>query len=106
SIARYFWQTWGRTGIAALPFAAGCYLAERWWPAHNLPYFFLQIAAILPLFAIGMSLAYRKEASALLRSRLRRSQAQPELGTVAVCCGDNRPEIRDFDEKAVPNLNS
>jgi hypothetical protein len=31
-MGEYFWQTWLRTGLAALPFAIGCCLTEQFWP--------------------------------------------------------------------------
>jgi len=73
SMGEYLWQTWIRTGLAVLPFTLGCYLAERFWPARNLAYFFAQIAAILPLFALGLAVSYRKEISDVLKARFKSS---------------------------------
>ena len=56
-----------RTGLAIIPFAVGCVLAERYWPAHNLFVFFLQIAALLPLFPLTLALIFRK--GALVQAR-------------------------------------
>jgi len=66
----YVWQTWIRTGIAILPFAAACYLAERYWPAGNLAFFLLQSILLLPLFAIGLGIVYWKELRHRLNTRL------------------------------------
>jgi O-antigen/teichoic acid export membrane protein len=71
SMREYFWQTWIRTGLAVLPFALACYLAERFWPARNLAYFFTQIVAVLPLFALGLAAVYWKEISLVLKSRVK-----------------------------------
>jgi O-antigen/teichoic acid export membrane protein len=83
SVREYFWQTWGRTGLAVLPFTAGCYMSERFWPAHNLLVFFAQIAAVLPLVALGLAVMFHKEISLALRRRAqanaRPPQAAPEF---------------------------
>ena len=63
-VRTYLWQTWARTGLAIVPFALGCAVAERYWPAHNLFVFFLQIAALLPLFPLTLALVFRKGAVA------------------------------------------
>ncbi|HEV2117522.1 MAG TPA: flippase [Terriglobales bacterium] len=71
-LRHYLWQTWLRTGLASLPFAAGCYLADRHWQARNLPEFFLQIAALLVLFAFGLLLIYRNEFGVEAKAQMRR----------------------------------
>ena len=79
SLREYVWQTWGRTGAAVLPFVAACYLAERFWPVHNLAYFFVQILAALPLFALGLGAVYYSEISGVLRTRFAARVADPVL---------------------------
>jgi O-antigen/teichoic acid export membrane protein len=69
NMRQYLWQTWGRTMLASVPYAAGCYLAERYWPAHNLFIFFLQIAVLLPLFPLVLALVYRAELTGQLLKR-------------------------------------
>jgi len=68
----YVWQTWIRTSIAAVPFCIACYLTERYWPVRSLPVFFLQIAAVLPLFPLALALVYRSELTNYLRARFSR----------------------------------
>jgi O-antigen/teichoic acid export membrane protein len=84
SIRRYLWQTWGRTGLAVLPFTLACYLTERFWPVHSLPWFFTQIAAVLPLFALGLAVMYRKEIMTIWRARAKSAAPTPELVAVPV----------------------
>ncbi len=49
-----FWfNAWIRPTLSMLPFALGSYVIERVWPAPNLAVFFLQVAAALPLAALG-----------------------------------------------------
>lgn len=69
SLREYLWQTWGRTGLAVVPFTLACYLSERFWPAHNLAVFFAQIAAVLPLVALGLAIMFRKEIRVALQRR-------------------------------------
>ena len=71
-VRTYLWQTWARTGLAIVPFALGCVLAERYWPARNLFVFFLQIAALLPLFPLTLAVIFRKGALAQAREWYRR----------------------------------
>src|SRR5205814_6771558 len=42
-VRTYLWQAWGRTALTVIPFALACAVADRLWPAHNLPMFFLQM---------------------------------------------------------------
>jgi O-antigen/teichoic acid export membrane protein len=57
----YLWQSWARPALAAIPFGVACYVTDRYWVATHLIQFFLQIAAILPLFALGLVLFFWKE---------------------------------------------
>jgi peptidoglycan biosynthesis protein MviN/MurJ (putative lipid II flippase) len=50
----HFWATvWIKPAVAMLPFALGSWFIERYWPAGNLFLFFAQVAAVLPLAALG-----------------------------------------------------
>jgi O-antigen/teichoic acid export membrane protein len=60
-VGTYLWQTWFRTGLAAVPFSLACAAAEQFWHAPNLAFFFLQIAVMLPLFPAMLALVFRKE---------------------------------------------
>jgi O-antigen/teichoic acid export membrane protein len=61
SVKNYLWQAWGRTALAVVPFSLGCVVIERFWPVHNLAFFFLQIALLLPLVPLALVLVFRKE---------------------------------------------
>jgi O-antigen/teichoic acid export membrane protein len=79
SVKTYLWQTWIRTGIAAIPFALACAAAEHFWHAPNLLVFFLQIAALLPLMPLALALVFREEVLELLRTwKARRKEADLE----------------------------
>lgn len=60
-VRTYLWQAWGRASLAIVPFGLCCVLAEQYWPARNLMYFFLQILALLPLVPFALALVFRKE---------------------------------------------
>ncbi|MGH9502231.1 MAG: lipopolysaccharide biosynthesis protein [Terriglobales bacterium] len=66
-VRTYLWQTWFRTMLGVVPFALGCVLTERYWPTRNLMIFFLQIAALLPLFPLTLALIFRSEVSMKVR---------------------------------------
>lgn len=71
----YLWSGWGRAVVAAAPYGFVCFLTDRLWPASSLPQFFLQIAAILPVFLLGVALMFWREARPLVRERLRALRA-------------------------------
>lgn len=48
----YVWTVWVRTLLAVAPFAGCTWFVQKAWPAPNLPVFFLQTAAVLPLVFI------------------------------------------------------
>jgi O-antigen/teichoic acid export membrane protein len=49
-----FWlNAWIRPTVSMLPFAIGSFAIEELWPATSLTGFFLQVAAALPLAALG-----------------------------------------------------
>jgi O-antigen/teichoic acid export membrane protein len=53
SIANYWWQAILRPGLAMVPFVVVCEIAELWWPPASLWVFFLHIALLLPIAALG-----------------------------------------------------
>ena len=63
----YLWQTWIRTGMAAIPFALACAAAEHFWHPRNLLVFFLQIGILLPLGPLSLYLVFRKEVETQVR---------------------------------------
>jgi O-antigen/teichoic acid export membrane protein len=79
-VRTYLWQTWIRTGIAAIPFALACAVAERFWHASNLFVFFVQIAVLLPLLPLSLMLIFREEVGVQLREWRRRRMTPDGLG--------------------------
>jgi O-antigen/teichoic acid export membrane protein len=53
-VKTHVFSTWIRPAAAAIPFAVCTYATERWFPATNLAVFFLQVAAVLPLWLAGL----------------------------------------------------
>jgi len=78
-VRTYLWQTWFRTALSVVPFALACAAAERFWPAHNLFVFFLQIAVLLPLLPLALLLIFRNEVVAQAREWLRRRRPSDNL---------------------------
>jgi O-antigen/teichoic acid export membrane protein len=68
----YLWQTWFRTTLAIVPFTVACAITERFWPVHNLAIFFLQIAALLPLVPLAVTVVFREEVMTQVRAWKRR----------------------------------
>ena len=60
---------WVRPLLASVPFAIGSYLVERWWIAHSLVVFFLQVGAVLPLMLVGAWLLGLRPAERLMCRR-------------------------------------
>jgi O-antigen/teichoic acid export membrane protein len=77
SVPQYLWQSWIRTGFAVVPYGAACYLTDRFWVATSLMQFFVQIASILPLLAVGIAVCFWGELSRYLRNRLNVAPGQP-----------------------------
>jgi len=69
-VPHYLWQGWIRPGLALVPFGIACYLSDRFLTATHLFQFFLQIAAILPIFLISIVLCFWKELAWQMRGRL------------------------------------
>jgi O-antigen/teichoic acid export membrane protein len=69
AITEYLWQAWVRSLLAVIPFAVGCYLSDRYWPARNLLWFFCQMATLLPLYILGLLLCFHAEFIRVWRSR-------------------------------------
>lgn len=80
SVSEYLWQSWIRCFLSAIPYGLACYLTDRFWVAKSLVQFFLQIAAVLPLFALGVAVFFWRDLSSYLR---RRFGAAPETPSKA-----------------------
>lgn len=61
----YIWQGWSKITLCAVPFALACYLTDRYWHPAHIPTFFLQILAILPIYAICVLVVFRKESASV-----------------------------------------
>ncbi len=57
----YLWRTWGCAATAAVPFVAACWYQEHHWSAVSLPAFFMQTAAILPVFLFSTVVVFWKD---------------------------------------------
>jgi O-antigen/teichoic acid export membrane protein len=82
-LQRYLLEAWLQPALAVLPFALGCAWADRYWPAARLDVFFLQICAMLPLYAVGLAAVFHQDILRQWRtpdSLLRRRILQPLLG--------------------------
>jgi O-antigen/teichoic acid export membrane protein len=79
SVRTFLWETWFRPGLAVIPFALACVAAERYWPARNLFWFFLQIAVLLPLVPLALALVFRKEAVTQTKVWMKRRKAANRL---------------------------
>jgi O-antigen/teichoic acid export membrane protein len=81
-VRTFVMQSWVRGTAAVVPFAAACFLAERFWPAPTLFIFFLQIAVLVPLVPLVAGLVFRAETSELVRKwRTRHRPALLDLAT-------------------------
>ncbi len=79
SVRTFLWETWFRPAIAIVPYALACIAVERYWPAHNLFWFFLQIAVLLPLVPLAVALVFRKEVTTEVRAWIKRRKAVDPL---------------------------
>jgi O-antigen/teichoic acid export membrane protein len=78
-VTNYLWQAWGRTSLAVVPFTAGCVLAEKYWPVHNLAAFFLQIVCLLPLVPLALAAVFGKGALNYGQNWLKQRRMQPRV---------------------------
>ena len=65
----YLWQSWGRSTLVAFPFGVACYYTDLFWHPANLVHFFLQIAAVLPVFVLSAAVVFWDEIRYQLRVR-------------------------------------
>jgi O-antigen/teichoic acid export membrane protein len=68
----YLWQSWIRPFIAAIPFAAACYVSDRLWIANHLPRFFLQVIVLLPIYFATFMICFYRELKGQLSIRFGR----------------------------------
>ncbi len=77
STIHYMIQSWLRPIVAILPFALASYLADRYWHPHNLPVFFLQVAVLLPVAALGALVIFRSDIPILWSYVTKKRQLEP-----------------------------
>jgi O-antigen/teichoic acid export membrane protein len=65
----YFLECWIRPALATAPFCLACLWIDHHWGVYSLVRFFLQIAAVLPLVPLGITLFFWKEVNWQLRSQ-------------------------------------
>lgn len=58
SIRGYLFSIWVKPALTIAPFALFTYAIDRFWPAPNLAFFFLQTGAILPAAVLGFWYLY------------------------------------------------
>jgi O-antigen/teichoic acid export membrane protein len=75
SVRTFLWETWFRPAVAIVPFGLACVAVERYWPARNLLWFFVQIAVLLPLVPLAVALVFRKEVETQVRAWIKRRKA-------------------------------
>src|SRR5450755_1049158 len=75
SVRTFLWETWFRPAVAIVPFSLACVAVERYWPARNLLWFFVQIAVLLPLVPLAVALVFRKEVETQVRAWIKRRKA-------------------------------
>ena len=71
SVRRYVYQSWIRPSVAVVPFGVACYLADRFWLARHLWEFMLQMAVLLPIFAVMLPVLFWSEVRRYWESRIR-----------------------------------
>jgi O-antigen/teichoic acid export membrane protein len=78
-VRTYLWQGWFRTVLVVIPFALGCAIMERLWPAPRLSVFFLQMLTLLPLLPLTLVLIFRQELAEHARQWMNRAQISRRL---------------------------
>jgi O-antigen/teichoic acid export membrane protein len=61
-IHTYLWQGWIKITLCALPYAAVCYFADRYWRPHSILVFFSQVLVTLPIYAACVLVLFHQEA--------------------------------------------
>ena len=80
-IKTYVWQGWGKITLCVVPFAAVCALTDKAWPAAHMVTFFAQVLVLLPLYALTVFAAFRRECMEYLQKWFNSRKAR--LVTVA-----------------------
>jgi len=80
---RFFKEAWLRPFVAMLPFAAACIYAERYWIPRTTLAFFLQAAALYPVFLITAAVCFWPETRRLARMIGNKALASRQRGALA-----------------------
>lgn len=66
-----FWKVWGPVFLGSVPFALASYALDRMLPTRNIAIFFLQTAALLPIFLGCMGLMFRENVKRQILPKVR-----------------------------------
>lgn len=64
-IRKFLWEGWTKITLCSIPYAIACAITDRYWHPAHLAVFFLQIIAVLPVYALCVIAVFRGEARAL-----------------------------------------
>ncbi len=67
-IRKFLWEGWAKISLCSIPYGIACAITDKKWHAGNLVLFFLQIAAILPIYVICVLVVFRSDARNLFRN--------------------------------------
>jgi O-antigen/teichoic acid export membrane protein len=73
---RYMLQSWLRPALAFIPFAVGCYMAEKYWYPRNLIAFFLEMTLLVPIAVLGALLVFRRDIPTILAFARKKRQLE------------------------------
>jgi O-antigen/teichoic acid export membrane protein len=65
-IHTFIWEGWLKMTVCSIPYAIACILTDRLWHPSNMLVFFVQIAAILPIYALCVIAIFNKETRSLI----------------------------------------
>ena len=80
-IRTYVWQGWGKVLLSSIPFAATCFIADRFWHPHSLVIYFAQVVLTLPVYGLSLLLAFRGDATEIFSSLRRPRAREAELAS-------------------------
>ncbi len=68
-VGAYFRKGWGPAFLGATPFAIACIVADKYWIPTSLLHFLFQVAAIFPIYLLGVILLFGGDLLAFLRNQ-------------------------------------
>ena len=66
SYSEVVWEVWAPVFLSSIPFAIATYAVNKYFSAHNLAVFILQVIAVLPVFLVAIGWVFRS----FIRSRI------------------------------------